>query len=189
MIILKPEVHETIWGGKKLTPYSNSTCEKIGHLYSINCNEKETNMILNGPDAGKTLNAYFDENKARFGLEEYDYFPVIIALVEANDNLSIQVHPDDETAPILNPKIKRGKNESWFFIDAPTCGYIFDGCLCGSMDELKRSIAEGKMEAVTGHLEVKPHDYTYVVAGTLHAMTTGSLVYEIEENGLHLSVL
>lgn len=182
MLVLETKVHETIWGGKKLTPYSKSNCEKIGHLYSINCNKDESNTILNGANQGKTLNEYFAENKAKFGLEEYEYFPVIIALVEANDNLSIQVHPDDHSAPILNPAIKRGKNESWFFIDAPESGYIFDGCLCKTMDELKASIESGKMEAVTDHLEVKKGDYVYVVAGTLHAMSTGSLVYEIEEN-------
>ncbi|MBS6263356.1 MAG: hypothetical protein KH549_09470 [Clostridium sp.] len=182
MLVLETKVHETIWGGKKLTPYSNSNCEKIGHLYSINCNKNETNRILNGQYKGKTLNEYFDNNKEKYGLEEYDYFPLIIALVEANDNLSIQVHPDDQTAPILDPSIKLGKNESWFFIDAPEKGFIYDGCLCSSMDELKKNIADGNMEKITDHLPVKKGDYTYVVAGTLHAMTTGSLVYEIEEN-------
>ncbi len=182
MIILKPVVHETIWGGKKLMPFADTKCERIGHLYSVNCNAKETNTILNGAYAGKTLNEYFDENKSRFGLEEYDYFPLVIALVDANDNLSIQVHPDDQTAPVLNSAIKLGKNESWYFIDPPECGYIFDGCLCENMDELRGSIATGNMETVTGHLEIKASDYTHVVAGTLHAMTKGTLVYEIEEN-------
>lgn len=182
MLVLKSVVHKTIWGGKKLTPWSGTDCQKIGHLYSVNCNEKETNEILNGSYAGKTLNEYFEANKEKFGLKEYSYFPLIIALVEANDNLSIQVHPDDETAPILNPEIKLGKNESWFFIDAPDSGYIFDGCLCKTMDELKHNIAAGNMEQITDHLSVKRHDYTYVVAGTLHAMSAGSLVYEIEEN-------
>lgn len=182
MLILKTEVHETIWGGNKLTPYSNSKCEKIGHLYSVNCNENESNIILNGKYSGKTLNEYFEQNKVKYGLEDYDYFPVIIALVEANENLSIQVHPDDETAPVLDPQIKLGKNESWFFIDAPKTGKIYDGCLCNSMDELKRNIAAHSMEKVTDTLEVRSGDYTYIEAGTLHAMSSGSLVYEIEEN-------
>lgn len=182
MLILKNQVHETIWGGKKLTPYSNSTCEKIGHLYSTNCNANETNIILNGKYKNKTLNQYFDENKERFGLEQYEYFPLVIALVEANDNLSIQVHPDDETAPVVDSSIKFGKCESWYFIDAPEEGSIFCGCLCNDMKELKKCIIENKMEAATDRLNVHKGDYTYVVAGTLHAMTRGSLVYEIEEN-------
>lgn len=182
MLIIKTEVHETIWGGKKLTPYSGTDCEKIGHLYSINCNKNETNTILNGEYKGKTLNDYFTKNKSRFSLDEYEYFPLVIALVEANDNLSIQVHPDDETAPVLNPEIKHGKNESWFFIDAPDTGSIFDGCLCKTPEELQKAIAKGEMETVTDKLPIKKGDYTYIVAGTLHALAKGSLVYEIEEN-------
>ena len=182
MLILKTEVHETIWGGKKLAPYSEGSSKKIGHLYSVNCNENESNIILNGTYAGRTLNEYFNDNKKSYGLDDYDYFPLIIALVEAKDNLSIQVHPDDETAPVLNPKIKRGKNESWFFIDAPEQGWIYDGCLCSDMKVLRQNISSNNMEKVTGRLNVKAGDYVYIEAGTLHAMTSGSLVYEIEEN-------
>lgn len=182
MVVLQTIVHETIWGGKKLMPYSGSTCEKIGHLYSVNCNEEGSNLILSGAYAGKTLNDYFGAVKSRFGLEKYDYFPLIVALVEASDNLSIQVHPDDGTASLLDPRIKLGKNESWYFIDPPASGFIYNGCLCRDMDELKQSILFGQMERAMGRLPVKKGDYTYVVAGTLHAMTAGSLVYEIEEN-------
>ena len=182
MLILGTKVHETIWGGEKLTPYSESNCKKIGHLYSVNCNKNESNIILNGKYEGKSFNEYFDENKGKFGLEKYDYFPLIIALVEARDNLSIQVHPDDEAVKILDTEIKYGKNESWFFIDAPDTGSIYNGCLCTSMDELKREIALGNMGKKTGLLEVRKGDYVYIEAGTLHAMSSGSLVYEIEEN-------
>lgn len=182
MLVIETKIHETIWGGKKLTKYSGTKCEKIGHLYSINCNKNETNAILNGEYKGKTLNEWFSENKKEYGLECYEYFPLVIALVEANDNLSIQVHPDDETAPILDSKIKYGKNESWFFIDAPDSGTIYDGCLCKNHEELKKAIAEKKMESVTDTLPVQKGDYTYIEAGTLHALAKGSLVYEIEEN-------
>lgn len=182
MLILQNIVHETIWGGNKLTPYSGSKCEKIGHLYSVNCNEEGSNIILNGPYKGHSLNTYFDKNKQKFGLDQYDYFPLVIALVDGTDNLSIQVHPDDETAPVLDSKAKYGKCESWYFIDPPKSGSIFCGCLCKSMDELKHSISHGKMELVTDRLPVKKGDYVYVKAGTLHSMAAGSLVYEIEEN-------
>jgi len=182
MLILKTEVHETIWGGKKLTPYADIKSENIGHLYSVNCNEDGSNLVLNGEYVGRTLNEYFAINKEKFGLQDYEYFPLIIALVEANDNLSIQVHPDDETAPVLNPQIRLGKNESWFFIDVPLNGKIYNGCLCKNMDELKHYIALGNMEKATDIIEIKKGDYTYIEAGTLHAMSAGSLVYEIEEN-------
>lgn len=103
-------------------------------------------MVLNGVYRGRTLNEYFDLVKGKYRLEAYDYFPVVVALVEANDNLSIQVHPDDRAAAVLNPKMMGGKNESWFFIDAPQAGFLYNGCRCKTMDELRQCIAEGRME-------------------------------------------
>lgn len=182
MQVLETKVHETIWGGQRLMPYTSGGYKKIGHLYSVNCNTSESNTILNGEYKGKMLNEYFNHVKGKYGLERYDYFPLVIALVEADDNLSIQVHPDDETALVLDPEIGAGKNESWFFIDVPHSGKIYNGCLCTSMDELKHNIVLGNMDKVTDFLEVCKGDYVYIEAGTLHAMSAGSLVYEIEEN-------
>ncbi|MBQ9327354.1 MAG: hypothetical protein IJ225_02305 [Solobacterium sp.] len=183
MFLLKCEAHETIWGGQKLVPYTDGTHDVIGHLYSVHCTAEGSNTILTGPDKGKSMNQYFVEHREQFGLQGYDYFPVVIALVDASDNLSIQVHPDDESVLVLDPEMKRGKNESWFFIDTPEEGSIFCGCECKTMDELRNAIKKGEMEQATHRLPVKQGDYVYVRAGTLHAMSKGSLVYEIEENG------
>lgn len=181
MLILKPIVHETIWGGKKLTPYSGSSSQNIGHLYSVFHSEYQSNEILNGPWKGRMLSEYFAANKARLHLGEYSVFPVVIALVEAADHLSIQVHPDDQTARRLEG-IPRGKNESWYFIEAPQQKKIFNGCTCKTKDELISAIKEQRISDAVDFLSVETGDYVYVEGGTLHAMSAGSLVYEIEEN-------
>jgi len=181
MIILETISHETIWGGQRLLPYSDGTCKKIGHLYSLQCENEDSNKILNGPYKGKTFNEYFADNKVRFGLEKYSLFPLIIALVEANDNLSIQVHPDDEMAKNLE-NADYGKNESWYFLDAPNKGYIYNGCTSDDVSGVQKKVDNGELESITDHLKVVSGDYVYVEAGTLHALSTGSLLYEIEEN-------
>ena len=183
MFLLESEAHETIWGGQKLLPYSRGKHETIGHLYSVHCTAEGSNTILTGEYKGKSMNEYFSANRAKFGLDGYDYFPVVIALVDASDNLSIQVHPDDKAVLALDPQIRRGKNESWFFIDPPDNGKIFCGCTCDTMDQLRSAIIEGGMEGATRRLPINRGDYVYVKAGTLHAMSKGSFVYEIEENG------
>jgi len=86
MIILKTITHETIWGGKKLLPYSDIYCEKIGHLYSLVSNGEMESEILNGEYKNRKFSEYFDENKKRFNLDCYDQFPFVIALVEAKDD-------------------------------------------------------------------------------------------------------
>lgn len=181
MQILKPIVHETIWGGAKLTPYSNSNCTKIGHLYSAIDTEEFKNEIIFGEDKGNNLHQWFLKNRSRYGLDIYDELPILMALVEADDDLSIQVHPDDKMAKILENK-PYGKNESFFTIEAPTCGKMYNGCKAASVEDMKQKIAEGKINETLDMMPCQAGDYVYVVAGTLHAATAGSLHFEIEEN-------
>ncbi len=181
MQILKPIVHETIWGGNKLTPYSGTDCQKIGHLYSAIDTEQFRNEFVTGPNQGKDLHQWFLENRAKYGLEKYDELPILMALVEADDNLSIQVHPDDEMAQKLENK-SFGKNESFYTLIAPTCGKMYNGCKAKSVEEMKQKIADGKIDETLDMMPCEAGDYTYVVGGTLHAATAGSLHFEIEEN-------
>lgn len=181
MQVLKPIVHETIWGGNKLTPYSGSDCQKIGHLYSAIDTEQFRNEIITGPNKGKNLHEWFLENRAKYGLKKYVELPILMALVEAADNLSIQVHPNDEMANKLENK-PFGKNESFYTLQAPTCGKMYNGCTAKSVEEMKQKIADGKIDETLDMMPCAAGDYTYVVGGTLHAATAGSLHFEIEEN-------
>lgn len=181
MLIIKTMVHETIWGGEKLTPYSGTDNKKIGHLYSLISNGELESEILNGKYKGQLFRKYFDENKERFGLSQYKEFPFLLALVDATDDLSLQVHPNDEMAKKLE-NTDFGKNESWYFLDTPKLGKIFNGCKAKNSLELREKVSQGKYDDIIDYLEVKAGDYVYIEAGTMHAMSTGSLVYEIEEN-------
>lgn len=183
MLILKPIAHETIWGGKTLTRYFAEPHDKIGHMYSLFDDDKTqtSNLILNGYYKGKTFHEYFVANKKSFGLEQFEYFPLVLAIVEAEQNLSLQVHPDDAIAKEIE-NAPYGKNESWYFLCPPKSGKIFNGTKCSSLEEMKNLIADNKLSELADNLEVSAGDYVYVKAGTLHAITSGAIVYEIEEN-------
>ena len=180
MLILKRIVHNTIWGGPKISRYTGVDGDSIGHLYSVYCREGISNEVLNGEWKGRYLNEVFPLFRGEFGLSQYDYFPLTLALTEANDNLSIQVHPDDVAASALENKA-RGKRESWYFIEAPTSGTIINGCTCRDEAEEAQMIARGEFMAMADTLPVQVGDYVFVEPGTLHAITAGSLVFEIEE--------
>lgn len=180
MLVLKRIVHTTIWGGPKISRLAGVDGDRIGHLYSLYCREGISNEILNGVWKGRCLNEVFPFIKDKVGMTQYEYFPLTIALTEAQENLSIQVHPNDETANALEHRA-RGKRESWYFIDAPTSGTIINGCTCRDKAEESQMIAEGRFMEMTDTLAVKPGDYVFVEPGTLHAITSGSLVFEIEE--------
>lgn len=181
MLVLKTVAHETVWGGKRLLPYSDRSTGKIGHLYSLCCEEGLETMILNGVYKGRPFGLWFREHRERLGLGDYDEFPLVIALVEACDNLSIQVHPDDNIAR-EEEDAAYGKNESWFFLDAPKQGVIYNGCLAKDSAEVLEGLRTGKVMSIVDTLPVEAGDYVYVEAGTLHALTAGSFLYEIEEN-------
>ncbi len=181
MQILKPIVHETIWGGSKLTPYSGSECRSIGHLYAFIDSSEMTNEIVSGADAGKTIHQWFLENRARYGLQRFDRLPITAALVEAQENLSIQVHPDDARAAALEG-VAFGKNESFYTLEAPTTGRMYNGCLAGTVDEVKRKLKDGRVMETVDEISCQTGDYIFIEGGTLHAATAGSLHFEIEEN-------
>ena len=182
MIVVKPYADQTIWGGNRLAPFNDVHRDRIGHLYSVNCNDYIGNTILNGLFAGKTVDEYFYTVRERFGLGRYRHFPLVIALVDAKENLSIQVHPDDDTARLLSGGSFSGKCESWYFMEVPVSGTIFAGCNCSDLEEVRMAVLNHRMEDVTARTSVNRGDYVFVQSGTLHALSAGSLVYEIEEN-------
>jgi len=179
MYILEPVAHNTIWGGTKLSGYIPGNSGQVGHLYLVNGHKEMSNVIADGPYRGKNLWEVFAEKKRDWGMEAYDEFPLTIALVDAAEHLSIQVHPDDAAAERLEHK-RIGKTESWLFLDAPESGWIYAGCRCKTKEDVEKAVAEEKMEGATGRLEIRENDYVCIEAGTLHAITSGSLVYEIE---------
>lgn len=180
MLVLETICHETLWGGPRLTALSGTACSKIGHLYSVFCRDGISNRILNGTCAGKTLNEVFGLWKHDFHMDRYDWFPLTIALTSADEDLSIQVHPNDEMAGRIE-HLARGKRESWYFLTPPKSGWILNGCVCGDEEEKEQFLTAGRYREMTDTLPVEAGDYVFVYPGTLHSLTAGSLVYEIEE--------
>jgi mannose-6-phosphate isomerase class I len=113
-------------------------------------------------------------------MQDYDEFPLTIAIVDAMDNLSIQVHPDDKTANEIENG-RKGKRESWYFLSPPDDGWIIGGCSANTRSELEEKIREGRVEDIVKNVRVKAGDYVFSPPGTLHAITKGCFAYEIEE--------
>jgi mannose-6-phosphate isomerase class I len=154
---------------------------KIGQLYTVAAQRNISNEIMNGDYKGLTLYKVFEEHKELFQCKESEVFPLLIGFVDANDHLSIQIHPTDAYAVEVE-KMPYGKNESWVFIQPPESGEIFNGLKCKTIQELRENIAAGTVMDVVDTLKVEKDDYVYVESGTIHALTKGSLVYEIQQS-------
>ena len=180
MLVLKPMFHDTIWGGPRLSRFTEAKGDSVGHFYTAFCREGISNEILNGEYKGKHLNDVFPLWKKDVAMEEYEYFPLTISLTEADLDLSIQVHPDDRTATQIEHR-NRGKRESWYFLEAPDNGLLINGCRVKDKEEVRKLLDQERYSDILDSIPVKVGDYVFVEPGTLHAISAGSLVYEIEE--------
>lgn len=182
MLILEPIPLETVWGGSKLKNYINFNFpSKIGQLYTVSAESKLDTKIINGKFKNRTLSYVWNNHRDLFNYEKTETFPLIIGLVDASHDLSIQIHPDDEFA-IEHENVKFGKEESWVFLDEPESGHIINGCKVKNKSELITLINQNKWDNILDSLKVHKHSYVHVPPCTLHALTSGSLVYEIQQS-------
>lgn len=180
MLVLKPMYYDTIWGGPRLSRFTEAKGDSIGHFYTCYCRDGISNEILNGEYKGKHLNEVFPLWKKEVGMGEYQFFPLTISLTEADHNLSIQVHPSDKVAREIEHR-GRGKRESWYFLEAPNDGMLINGCRCKDKEEVRKLLDQERYMEILDAIPVKVGDYVFVEPGTLHCISAGSLVYEIEE--------
>lgn len=179
MLILQPIPDYRIWGGDRLKEYWYTDIKKVGHLYSVLCKKNCSNIIMNQPYKGMTFYEYYTQILGHFLTSSYTSYPLTIALVEAKENLSIQVHPNNQMSCQLEGE-SIGKTESWYFIDGKKDSFIYNGTCCQNREELKTAIQNRKTEHVLEKTYVHAGEYAYISSGTLHAMAAGLFVYEIE---------
>ena len=178
----KPIPRETIWGGKSLRKYFDypeDFGDSVGQCWAFSAQKGASTILSGGEYDGKTLLELWEEHPELFQ-SRYREFPYIISLVVPEDDLSIQVHPDDTYAKQLG--LSHGKNEAWYFIRAPRSGNIVYGHNASDEPELRSMIAAGQWNALVRYMPVQTGDTVYIPAGTLHALRKGSVVYEIQQS-------
>jgi len=181
MYILSKVNKETIWGSRDLIDYgADPGLDKVGSLYTLAANRDLSCTVLNGEKAGMSLYEAYSEDPAAFGLKAGESFPLIASFISAGDDLSIQIHPDDGYAARVEHK-PFGKCESWVFLRRPLDGQIVLGCRCADRAELEDKVQKGLWDEIVGRAQVNVDDYVYVTPGTLHALTRGCIVYELQQ--------
>ncbi|HZU69347.1 MAG TPA: type I phosphomannose isomerase catalytic subunit [Ktedonobacteraceae bacterium] len=184
-IRLEASLHETIWGGRRLEQ-NGWKClpahKAIGESW-----ETELNTIAqNEPYAGMTLKALVEELGTDLLGEQCvamvgKRFPLLAKFIDANDKLSVQVHPDDEYAARFEQG-KLGKTEFWYVLDAEPGATVVHGFKARtSRDEVQQAIESVRLEELLHHETVAAGDVIFVPAGTVHAIGAGVLLYEVQE--------
>jgi len=186
-LLFEPNLHTVVWGGERLTKWKGlPEQEHIGESWEVSAVESSPSVVSNGDFAGKTLietvDVAPDEILGRSVAKRYGgKMPLLVKFIDARNDLSIQVHPNDEMAQREHGKL--GKSEMWYVLDAEPGACIYAGFKKKlSADEYKRMVEEGSIvEALAKH-EAHAGDVFYIPAGRVHAICSGILLAEIQQS-------
>ncbi|MDK2819715.1 MAG: class I mannose-6-phosphate isomerase [Mycoplasmataceae bacterium] len=179
VIFLHPYFDYKIWGGNKLKEFGYLGSEIIGEALMISTlNDKESTVIFGFFD-GKKLSNVFENNKELFGNFNGPY-PLLTKIIDANDDLSVQVHPDNDYA--MKNFGKLGKTECWYILDCPPNSKLVYGSKEKDINKIKKYIDNNEWDKFLNYVDVKKGDVFYVPSGTIHAITKGILTYEIQQS-------
>ncbi len=181
-LLLKPEFVERIWGSRDLSPLFGPAPGEapIGEVWLTG----DDNRVVNGALAGVSLG----ELCRRFGRDlvgetapETGRFPLLVKFIFPRDKLSVQVHPDDETA--RRAGLPCGKTECWYVVQADPGAQVGLGLKPGTTrEQFARAIEEVRAEQLLNWLDVHTGDMIYVDAGTVHTIGPGMILLETQQN-------
>lgn len=187
-IFLNPFYKQAIWGGNRIKEYFNrqEITSQIAESWEISTNEHGKSIVKNGRYQGKTLEQVFEDKKVRkeiFGTKmlQEKKFPLLIKYIDANQNLSVQVHPDDVYAKEKEQAM--GKTEMWYIIDCKENAKIVLGMKENvKQEEIKEIIEQNRIKDYMNEVSVVPGDVIYIPSGTIHAILGGILICEVQQN-------
>jgi mannose-6-phosphate isomerase len=182
--LLEPRFDRRPWGARDLSPiyelHVKAEEEPIGEAWLTS----EQCRVENGPLAGTELGELCRRHGREFvgtASPDAESFPLLIKFLFPREKLSVQVHPDDETAQRQGQPC--GKTECWYVVHSEAGAQIGLGLRNGiTRDELRCSIQEGRAEKMLNWIDVQPGEMYYVDAGTVHALGGGSIILETQQN-------
>lgn len=183
ILYMNPVFKQMIWGGDKLgTKWGyNIPGNNTGECWAVSAHPNGDCTIKEGTFAGKTLSQLWTEQPELFGNVAGDRFPLLIKIIDANDDLSIQVHPDDTYAD-KNENGSFGKTECWYILDAPEGATLVIGHNAKDKAELEDMIQNGRWDAFLREVPVKKGDFIQIDPGTVHAIKGGIEILETQQN-------
>lgn len=179
---VEPVFKEMIWGGNQLKEKygydipSNQT----GECWAPSAHPNGDNTIKEGEFKGQTLSKVFAEHRELFGNIKDKQFPLLVKIIDACNDLSVQVHPDDEYAALHENSL--GKTECWYVLDCKEDTKMVMGHHAQTKEELVSAIENDDYDHLLNKFDIKKGDFFYIPSGTIHAICKGSLIYEAQQS-------
>ena len=183
---LLPAFKDYLWGGTRLRDIYGKKCdyEIIAESWELSAHKEGQSIVASGRHKGLLFSEYLDRiGKEKWGwkCQPLERFPLLVKLIDAKENLSVQVHPDDSYA--LEKENEYGKNEMWYILqcDPDSCIY------CGfkrdvTREEVEKAVEENTILSLLNRIPIKQGDAFFIPAGTVHAIGKGSLICEIQQS-------
>lgn len=179
---LAPVFKERLWGGTRLKDLFNYPIPSnlTGECWAISAHPHGTSIITNGAFRGRTLDDVFQHEKYLFNHTPLSRFPLLTKILDANQDLSVQVHPKDAYA--LKHENDLGKTECWYILDCKEDATMIYGHTARNKEELIEAINRNEWSDLLRHIPIHKGDFFYVPAGTVHALCEGTLVLETQQS-------
>lgn len=184
-IFLQPVFQERIWGGQKLQTefHYDIPYQHTGEAWVISAHPNGPSVIKNGPLAGKTLKDAWEAYGELFhkAVDNDEAYPLLVKILDAANDLSVQVHPDDTYAREVENQ-PYGKTECWYVLSADEGAEIIFGHHAKTKEELQTMVADGKWDTLLRRVPVQAGDFVYVPSGTIHAIGKGIVILETQQS-------
>lgn len=187
ILTFQPYLKSVIWGGEKIAPFKGieTTQTKIGESWEISAVPGHESVVADGPFKGRNLTEILKEYKAELvGEKAYEHFgdtfPILVKIIDAAADLSVQVHPDDALAAKRHNSL--GKTEMWYIVDTEPNAVIN----AGFSEELTpekyaAKVADNTIMNSIAHHESHPGDVFFLPAGRVHSIGAGNMLVEVQE--------
>lgn len=184
--LLKPVGKDYLWGGSRLNDTFGKEIDMspLAETWECSTHPDGYSVVVSGEYSGKTLSEVLKEHPEYLGThpQSGDELPILVKFIDAKQNLSVQVHPDDAYA-FEYENGQKGKTEVWYVLDAtPDAELIYGFRTDVKPGTVKKGIETGNIEKYLQKVKVHKDDVFFIEAGTVHAIGAGALIAEIQEN-------
>ena len=182
LVKLKPAVKDYIWGGNYFQKFDKGLgLTRVSECWELSTRDNDSSIVASGLDSGKLLNEVITKEDIGPVMERFPYFPLLIKLIDAKENLSVQVHPSDDYA--LKYENSFGKSEMWHIISADEGSGLYVGLNDDySKEDIEKALKDGTILNNLNFFKVKPGDTFIINPGTIHAIGKGVRLIEIQQN-------